>query len=280
MDRIMDTVRETGVLDAARRSGLAAVGRPFVYLARDAYCHARAAPKGWRHRTVVAGVEASFPTTNWFEYRRARELGGERALIESLLAELDGDEVVWDVGATVGTYACFLAQSLPGGEVVGFEPQPDNLSRLRANLAANAPGGNWAVRGVALSDRDGTTRLASTHRPADVGAPGTGHYYLDDEAGVEVTCRRADSLIRDGVPEPDVLKVDVQGAEGRVLDGFGARLADVGTVLAELHTEKCQRYGTTVEAVEDRLSGAGFSLSPLGEPDHFRTGVYHVLATR
>ena len=268
------------IQNALGETGLAALGRPLLYRARDAYFQARALPNRWHHRAVVGDFEVSFPTSNWFEYRRAKHLAGERTVLEALLSDLDGDEVVWDVGANVGMYTCFVAQALPSGLVVGFEPEPANLGRLRTNLASNAPRSTWRTRGVALSDRDGTTRLASDHRPADPAAPGTGHYYLSDSEGTEVACRRGETLVAEGCPAPDVLKIDVQGSEHRVLDGLGDHLARVERIYAELHTEKCRRYGTTVEAVEATLESAGFSLSTFGEPDHSRTGVYHVLASR
>lgn len=268
------------ILDVARRTGLARLVRPLLYPLRDAYFRVRAAPKRWQHRAEVGGIVSSFPTANWFEYRRARTLAGERDIIRTFLDDLDGDEVVWDVGANVGMYTCFVAQALTTGTVVAFEPEPANLARLRANLESNARPTTWQTAGIALAAENGTTLLASSHRAADTAQPGTGHYYLSDDDGIEVPCRRGDSLVDDGYPPPDVMKIDVQGAELLVLEGMGEYLSSVETIYAELHTEKCERYDVAIEEVESFLVDAGFSLSSLGEPDHYRSGVYHVLASR
>lgn len=249
-------------------------------LLRRGYLTARAAPRGWRHRATVAGVDATFATTSWTEFKRVTTLHGESRLIARLLDELDGDEVVWDVGANVGIYACFLARRLDSGQVVGFEPEPTNAARLRENLRENAAKSRWQTVPVALSDRDGTGWLASAHPPGDREIVGSGHHYLAEEGWLSVECGRGETLVADGLPAPDVLKIDVQGAELKVLAGMGAVLHGVDVVYVEIHTEKCERYRTTTDEVERFLREAGFSLTDLGEPDWNREGVYHVRAGR
>lgn len=262
----------TRLWSACERLGLA----PTV---RRAYLTAWGAPRGWRHRATVGGVEATFRTTSWPEFRRVTTCYGESRVVASLLEDLDGDEVVWDVGANVGLYACFVARVLDEGQVVAIEPEPTNAARLAENLAANAPDERWQVLPVALADTDGRARLASEHPPGER-VPGTGHHFLAAGGDTAVECRRGDALVAEGVPTPDVLKVDVQGAEGRVLEGLGGVLAGVDRCYLELHTEKCGRYGTTTDEVEAFLREAGFTVTDLGEPDWNREGVYYVRAER
>jgi FkbM family methyltransferase len=246
---------------------------------RRGYFTLRAAPRGWRYRTRVGDASAELATSTWFEYKRAKRLHGERAVLEALLSDIADDEVFWDVGANVGVYSCLVADVLRSGTVVGFEPEPENRARLRTNLAANAPDSQWVVSSVALSDRDGTGRLAPGF-PEEYRQVGAGHYYLSETEGRPVDCRRAETLIEDGIPAPDVLKIDVQGAELDVLRGFGEALGAVDRVYAELHTEKARRYDATVEETERFLREAGYSLTHLGEPSGYRGGVYHVRAAR
>lgn len=256
-----------------------------VRLARRGYWGLRLAPTGWRHRTEVDGVAVDFRMATRCEFQRATTLVGEGTVISAMLDDLDGDEVVWDVGANVGMYACFLLKRLTSGVVVCFEPEPSNEARLRANLAANGPERRWRTSRLALSDRSGPDCLVSERR--EVGA---GHHYLADGEGTEngktegerirVDCRRGDELAGDAFPAPDVLKVDVQGAELDVLRGLGDALDGVETAYVEVHSEKCRRYGATAEAVERYLRERGFSLDSLGEPTWDRGGVYHVRASR
>lgn len=241
-----------------------------------AYWWARLAASGRTTRARAAGVEAEFAATTREEYLRASTFLGEEAVLRAFLADLDGDEVVWDVGANVGLYACFAARALSTGTVLGFEPEAINAERLRENLARNAPPERWRTSPVALWDRDASLALASEGRGV-----GSGHHYLSAAGdGPAVACRRGDSLVAEGHPAPDVLKIDVQGAELQVLDGLGDVLDGVRDAYAELHVEKTARYDASAKAVETRLAEAGFELTYFGAPDYDRGGVYHVRASR
>lgn len=259
------------------RTGLAPV-------LRTTYFTLRAAPRRWRYRATVGGVSAEFRTSTWYEFKRARHLHGERRVIESFLADIADDEVVWDVGANVGMYACFAAKKLSSGTVVGFEPIPVNRERLEENLLANAPESRWLTSPYPLSDADEPASMAFGHHPSKRLEPGAGHHYLaddGDEAGwITVDCRRGETLVAEGLPAPDVVKIDVQGAELKVLRGMGAALDGVRSVYVEIHPEKSKRYATTAEEIERFLRDEGFVLTPLGVPGTYRHGVYHVLASR
>lgn len=232
---------------------------------RDECVHAR-----------VGTTKARFDVSTRSELVRATELGGERHVLAALLDDLEGEEVVWDVGACVGTYACLVANALSSSRLVAFEPEPSNRDRLRGNLGLNAPRERWTVSPVALFDRDGHHTLVSEFE--EVGA---GHHFLGAAGdGPAVVTRRGDTLIDGGLPAPSVVKVDVQGAEGRVLDGMGDALDEVDVVYVEVHPGQCRRYDTTAGGVEATLRGRGFSLETLGGPSNRRTGVYYVRASR
>jgi FkbM family methyltransferase len=224
----------------------------------------------------VRGSTSDFGVSTRSERRRVRNLGGERFVLESLLDDLTGTETFWDVGACVGTYACFAAQRLTEGRVVAFEPEPTNRRRLDSNLRANAPGDRWKLSSLALADFDGSGRLAS-----EFVEPGGGHHHLSpSDDGVPVDVRRGETLCRRGMPAPDVMKIDVQGAELRVLRGMGDALSAPDTLYVEMHTEKTGRYGSTTADAEEFLADAGYSVERLGEPTNGRPGVYFVRASR
>jgi FkbM family methyltransferase len=241
-----------------------------------AYCMVRIAASGGELDAQIADTVVNFGLSTRGEYRRAKDLGGERAVIEALLAELSGTETVWDVGACVGTYTCFIASRLTTGCVVGFEPEEVNRSRLRMNLAHNASAERFQVSPVALSDENGTATLSSEFVEA-----GGGHHYLTDETGPQIETKRGDTLVREkSLSAPDVVKIDVQGAELAVLRGLDGVLDGIRSIYLEVHPEKCGRYGATAEAVEAFLRDAGYSLMHLGEPTDRRSGVYFVHASR
>jgi FkbM family methyltransferase len=242
----------------------------------ELYWRARLARHRGGYEASVGEALASFEITTKSEYHRATTFLGELSVLEAFVTDLEQAATVWDVGACVGTYACFAASVATDGHVVAVEPEPTNRERLTANLTANASGDRWEVRPVALTDRDGPTRLERGPVHA-----GSGHHFLSSNGtGIPVPGRRGETLVDAGAPSPDVLKIDVQGAELDVLRGMGRVLDDVERIYAELHVEKCSRYGTTVEKVESFLADAGFDVTHFGAPEYNRSGVYHVTAHR
>jgi FkbM family methyltransferase len=116
-----------------------------------------------------------------------------------------------DVGANVGFHAVFAAKL--GARVVAVEPVPWTLELLRANVWRH--GADVEVVEAAASDARGTVRIEvdDAHRSgARIGAE-----------GLEVRVAPLDELVPEGAV--DVLKVDVEGAEPRVLRGAAAILA-------------------------------------------------------
>ncbi|WP_135305889.1 FkbM family methyltransferase [Haloarcula amylovorans] len=228
-------------------------------------------------RTVrVGSTESRFHVATRTEYVRATKQGGERHVLRAFLDALDGDETVWDVGACVGTYACFAIRR--GDHVVAFEPEPTNRERLRQNLRANAPAERWTVTPIALGREHATASLRS-----ETTELGGGHHYVTPErsveSGIEVQTVSGDELVERGVPAPDVLKIDVQGAELDVLDGLTETLNGVETVFVEVHERKCDRYGASPEDVERLLDRLGFTRERLADPSTNRDGVYFLRAT-
>ncbi|WP_052031779.1 FkbM family methyltransferase [Novipirellula maiorica] len=121
---------------------------------------------------------------------------------------------VFDVGANVGFYTLLAARCVgKDGFVHCFEPFPENLRTLRQHLELN-PCQNVTVHEAAVSDRSGTYRFASGD------CPETGK--LDEHGDVEVQVIQIDEETSSGrIPYPDVVKIDVEGAESKVL--LGAR---------------------------------------------------------
>jgi FkbM family methyltransferase len=139
-----------------------------------------------------------------------------------------GDTVA-DLGANVGLYARFLVQRAGAARVVAFEPWPENLPLLQENLGLGGIADSVSVHALAIGDVDGeqlfqVDDVQSTSGSLDsvrAGAAAEGRENLGMPAlSIPVACRSIDSLLENReIPEPAVLKIDVEGAEGRVLTG-------------------------------------------------------------
>ena len=144
----------------------------------------------------------------------------------------------YDIGASNGIFALYSA-IVRGAEVVAFEPDALNFGLLSKNRVLNYSqlSRPFIALQLALSDAAGTIDLVSQDLPYE-GAHGK---FSDSEAragdgGRQILYTQptlADSLTsligRYGLPEPDYLKIDVDGAEFAVLSGM-AELLDRGSM--------------------------------------------------
>lgn len=146
-------------------------------------------------------------------------------------------DVVYDLGANVGFYTVLAARLVgPAGRVVAFEPFAESAARARANAARNGFGHVEVVE-AAVSDAPGTAFLTLSTSPVTHHLDGAGAYQRPPGApGVEVAVTSIDAFVASGGPPPDVVKVDVEGAEVAALHGMAATLRDHRpTLLVEVH---------------------------------------------
>lgn len=260
--KVRRVYREEGPLSLARQAGSFALTQSRLRL-REARWRLR----GERTFTV-GGIETTFRIGNLTEARGLRYLDDhERVVLSDLLSELDEEDVFFDIGANVGYYTCFAAAPLPDEQVVAFEPYPPNARRIAENLARN--GREADVREVALADEPGT---AAFDRAAM--RPGYAFAALsreDDADTIEVDVAAGDDLVADGeLPQPAVVKIDVEGAEPLVVEGLTETLAtpDCRLVYCEVHrgtgkSRSVESFGGTEEAVREALADLGFAVSVL-----------------
>jgi FkbM family methyltransferase len=152
---------------------------------------------------------------------------------------------VWDVGACIGFYSAFFARLVgPAGRVVAFEPHGDNLRRTKVNTALNQCRNvtlmNVAV-GAPLERVDFVVSGATTShvRGAYVGPTATAATCAG--GSISVQCVSLDGALEQyGLPAPDLVKMDIEGAEAGALQhcvGLAERIRPI--MLLELHNPEC-----------------------------------------
>ena len=156
-------------------------------------------------------------------------------------------DCVWDVGANIGLYSELFAEAVgPTGAVVSFEPSPGCVAALEARCQGSSACASWQVVAGALSDADGQAWLSM----AD-GSTAPGNHLADgpENSTIHVRKLRADSVVAAGYPSPSVIKIDVEGFEGEVIDGLGALLASrsLKAICAEVHFRALSERGKPAE---------------------------------
>jgi FkbM family methyltransferase len=188
---------------------------------------------------------------------------GETALFQRIVQP---GMVVFDVGAHGGYYTLIAARAVgAAGQVVAFEPDPANRALLLRNVAANGYR-NVTVVPAAVSDRRGAARLyagwgnAGDHRVYDTG---------DGRRWTDVASVTLDGFLDEGgVTRVDVIKMDIQGAEGAALRGMSAlmRRHRQLKLLIEFWPLGLREAGESPEALLDGLVADGFRVHVVG-PD-------------
>jgi FkbM family methyltransferase len=154
--------------------------------------------------------------------------------------------VVYDCGANLGLYPRFLVGTLGAGRVVAFEPSPDNRRFLAANLALGGIADRVTVLPMALADEDGMAEFQVDDVQTSSGTLSkvTGGTASEGRRNLrlapltdQVLCRRLDTVVtEEKLPPPDVIKIDVEGAEALVLRGAAGLLRERRPALVvELH---------------------------------------------
>ncbi|MGI8946319.1 MAG: FkbM family methyltransferase [Thermoleophilaceae bacterium] len=196
----------------------------------------------------------------------------EQEVQEALRRTLSPGDVVHDIGANLGFMALLAARMVgPAGRVVAFEPVPHSAAGARRNAELNGFS-QLEVREEAVAAADGRVELAVVADASWSFLAERADHPLTAEV-LEVASVTIDRLVADGeVPPPNLVKVDVEGAEGDVLRGMAETMRTARpTIVCELHD--------TNDEVADLLEAAGYSLENLNGPAPVRAaGAVHVLA--
>jgi FkbM family methyltransferase len=186
----------------------------------------------------------------------------ERETTAAFLALLRPGMTVLDVGANVGYFTLLAARAVgPEGRVVAFEPVNENHELLCENVRLNGLE-NVTVERVALADRDATGRMFLYRKDVNSGMGSL--MGLEANAAVEqravATCTLDAYLAGARIDRVDVIKMDIQGGEGKALDGMRETLArDAGpTLIWELNPLVLAEYGDSASRLVRLLEACGY----------------------
>ena len=155
----------------------------------------------------------------------------------ALLRALPGQaEAFWDVGANIGHFTWLCGSTRPDLDIVSFEPDRKNLACLRRTSQRwRLPRHTIVPRAVAektghaafLPDplSGATGALASSEKTFNAL-----HYKFSAER-IEVETVSLDDFLRNRQLPPALVKIDVEGAELRVLEGARRLIAERRPVL-------------------------------------------------
>ena len=210
-----------------------------------------------RHRIVINA------TTDAERRWRARACAKEPWTVEWIETSVNRGDVFYDIGANVGVFSLIAAMKCTKKlQVVAVEPGYASFAHLCDNVVLNHCEGVITPIPLPLSDQTGLaqfkyrSREAGQSRHALLEKTKTGSGDGQSRYQQPVLAMRLDDMVSTfNLPKPTHLKIDVDGAELRVLHGATEVLRHDGlrTILIEVET-------AIEEFVVAVLRDAGFSL--------------------
>lgn len=140
---------------------------------------------------------------------------------------------ILDVGANVGSFALWASMRWPESRIVSYEPHPGTFAMLARNTAGRA--GIQAINAALFPGGLKTATFLS--RFAGDGESGLAAYAGDTfVAGTQTESYEVAVVDPASLPSPDIVKIDIEGGEGDVLDALD--LSRTVLVLLEYQNRK------------------------------------------
>lgn len=180
----------------------------------------------------------------------------------SVMASLRPDDVVVDVGTFIGLYTIAIAKRLgANGRVVAIEADPTTFRLLQKHIALNNVQNKIEAFNVAAGERSGEVWFQAK------GDLQSTIVQNKNENTVAIPIQRVDQLVE----RADIIKIDVEGFEERVLEGADNLLHDTDLapriLFIEVHPYAWQGAGTTSESLLQTLSNYGYAATTIdGKP--------------
>lgn len=180
----------------------------------------------------------------------------------ALRSHLSPGRVLVDVGAHAGYHSLMAARLVgPSGRVLSFEPSPVSCSLLLRNVRVNGFL-NVEVHPFAVAEARGVVRIEGRGSHARIVDPDESSGTLP--SGAMAMAVTLDEALRD-VPRVDVIKMDIEGAEFRALQGARETIARHRAVIfSELSPAGLQNVsGVSAKEYLQALIDAGYGLSAI-----------------
>ncbi len=200
-------------------------------------------------------IDADDPSVSVF----IREERAWEAHVSAVLTDtLHAGSTFVDVGANVGFHT-FLAAAIvgPSGTVIAVEPSSENCRLLQLSKVENHAE-HVSILPFAL-DRSPGVRYLSAHIGTNAGLIPDAREHLLDGRGTPVYASTLDDI---APPRIDLIKIDVEGAEFRVLEGGRKTIErDKPVIVMEFSCEMSQRTsGVDPRAALQAVLDLGYEL--------------------
>lgn len=208
-----------------------------------------------KRTTILFDTSTSY-SKRWF-YPRYRDGVPHEAHVSEILEDrLRPDSCFFDIGANLGYYSLLATSICTLGSVYAFEIDPVLIQEIQSNIMLNAAT-NLRVVHTAVWEGDGVVLGFSPHqahnRSTNMARTEMSSYSVSS-LSIDTFCRQLNAY-------PEIVKIDVEGAEGKVLRGMKEALCEIDVLLLELHPDLLSGFGDSVSQLFAVLESYGFVIS-------------------
>lgn len=175
--------------------------------------------------------------------------------------------IIYDIGAYIGFYS-LLAGRLTGptGKVYAFEPIPHNVERIKTHILLNGMQEIISCIPKVVSDKTDTALCYNFGRDdwfRYIDMHCENEKYTVEKGLALKTVSLDDFVFQECQPPPALIKIDVEGAEGRVLRGAVRLLKEFRPVIiCELH------HPDAISEVYARLEDSQYKIEKIAGYNH------------
>lgn len=201
----------------------------------------------------------------------------ETEFAEVVASSVSKGDICYDIGAYRGFFSGVFALA-GAGRVIAFEPFPENCAQLR-RLALHNPQLPLTSENIAVGREDGTAEF-SVMPDSSMGKLTSSSFQFErpSTAILRVPLRSLDSLISEGkFPAPQIMKIDVEGAEVDVLQGAKNTL-QTGRPLLFIEAHSRTLAAECIKLLEDNGYHVAVLEKEFGRKDISSLDVCHLLA--
>jgi FkbM family methyltransferase len=220
------------------------------------------------------GVRLSFAVPNALNEFRVNTFSSKEP---ETLSWIDGcirGSVFWDIGANIGLYSCY-ARMRRGCRVFAFEPSVFNLELLARNIFLNGLSDQVTIVPLPLSGELSDSKLNMTSTDwggamstfcQSYGHDGQPMNKIFEFSTIGLSMVDAVNFLK--IPQPDYIKMDVDGIEHLILKGGMPILQGARSVLIEIN----DKFTAQADCAALYLQQAGFVLKEKTHADICHTG--------
>jgi FkbM family methyltransferase len=218
-------------------------------------------------------------------YDRADKREYEPVIYGAFVKDIREGMTVLDIGAHVGFFTLAAAKRIgQRGRVFAFEPAPETSHMLSQHISFNDWNDRAEVVRSVVSDVNGTITFFANadSMAASLRAENwelAAEHMATPISKIEVPSTTLDTFCRERRVHPDVLKIDVEGAELLVLRGGEDLLKNSSPVIhCEVHPPLMKNFNYSVDDFRAYLDNLGYEIHPLDEPNPI--GIFHSRISR